>query len=110
MTHKIQFRYTEPTIGRNHYVVLDPTTRHSTMVERRVADGALVQLLGDVPLELAVDGFLATSPPANKVQWEHVKEYVIKLLQIPDGDLIEDMAIVAFWAAVVIERRQREGN
>ena len=98
-------RFSRPVTGRQHYVVRG-ALGHVNLIKRRLADAKLAQLLGTIPLKLVVVGFLESLRPGHGIRWEPVRDYLAGILH-EDANRIDTEAVVAFWAAIEGELRER---
>lgn len=104
-----QVRFSKPVVGRLHYVVRGPLG-HPNLVDRKKADTKLLDVLGDIPLGLAVEGLANMAPPPPKqFVWEQVRDFLGKLLS-SDPEVLDVEAIVSLWAHTLEELRVRRGN
>ncbi len=92
--------FRRPTIGPKAYLVRGP----SGWVEafpREPSDRALTALLGTMPLQTALDGFLTRQTlTRDQMEWEMIRSYLAEICHHP-RDLIPDAAGVAFWCQAV---------
>lgn len=99
----------KPTIGARVYLVAGPSAMLETF-PRRLADAALTRLLGTVPVALAVEGFVrARRNDKQHPAWALLIDYLSGLCRVPEGAM-EPAAVIAFWAAVIAELEEPQGN
>lgn len=94
-----------PTIGPRAYLSLGPSNWFETF-PRREADQALLTLLGPIPVSLVVESLLRQQKLAKTpIDWADLLEELEKLVKRP-SDTFEPRAVVALWAACIIEHEK----
>lgn len=91
-----------PVIGPRAYLSLGPSNWFETF-PRREADEALAKLLGSTPLSLVVESLLRKQKATKElIDWSGILDHLEPLLRVP-RESMEPRAIVALWAACIIE-------
>jgi hypothetical protein len=101
--------FAEPTIGARAYIAKGPSNWMETF-PRRLADEAMKKLLGTIAPLLAVEGFVrAHRGGKQRPTWVMVVEYLSGLCQIPQ-EAMDPGAVIAFWAAVLLQLDESTAN
>jgi hypothetical protein len=98
--------FTRPTLGPHHYVT-STSSGWAEMFDRKLADVALVGVIGDRPLVTLIEGF-ADRMTGQVVTWGDVVEYLREIGGLAtDPEDFPAPAAVAFWAHVAVEQHRR---
>jgi hypothetical protein len=105
------FIISQPIVGPSDYICKDPSGWPVTY-NRKESDEMLIELLGDFPLELALEAYL-NSAPVRQVGMiiDTVQSHLVLAAKLTSADQIPLPALVAFWAkAMEMKKLQALNN
>jgi hypothetical protein len=101
--------FSKPTIGPRAYLSLGPSNWFEVF-PRREADAALLALLGELPVPIVVEALLRRQKLTKEpIDWSGLLDYLEPLLKRP-RDTMEPRALVALWAACIIEQERAKAT
>ena len=105
------FIISQPIVGPHDYICKDPSGWPVTY-DRKESDEMLTELLGDFPLNLALEGFLQSAPVRQiGMTIDNVQSHLVLAARLTSADQIPLPALVAFWAkAMEMKKNQASGN